>query len=148
MSGQYTSNWNAFLLQYIFKVLCVMLATCGFDNSSENESDKITRLSRMHSSGMHTARLLTVSHGWVSAWGCLCPEMCLPGGVYHTPSPLHAGIHPPDRRNDTRLWKHYLDPNLFAGGKYHWQYYNRVWSYLLASGRRWSLRNRHFPGAG
>ena len=72
-----------------------MWATCGFDNSSENESDKITRLSRMHSSGMHTARLLTVSHGWVSAWGCLCPEMCLPGGVYHTPSPLHAGIHPP-----------------------------------------------------
>ena len=75
----------------------------------------------------------------VSARGCLPHPF--PIACWDTPPP-------PDRRNDTRLWKHYLDPNLFAGGKYHWQYYNRVWSYLLSSGRRWSLRNRHFPGAG
>ena len=53
--------------------------------------------------------------------GSVCPGGCLPGGVSaqgvclprglsarRVCAPVHAGIHPPHKQNDKRLWKHYL----------------------------------------
>ena len=90
----------------------------------------------MHSSRMRTARLLIVS----------CSIPCISGGgggsaqppLMQNPSPMQtpgcrlpAGCRPPghvtcdacweanplvDRRNDTRLWKHYIPATTVAGG--------------------------------
>ena len=89
-------------------------------------SDGIKFLTRLHSSRMHTTRLLTVSSSIHCAGGVLCQggsalsggsalpgEVSLPRGVVSQ----HAmGQNPPvNRILDTRLRKYYLAPNFVCG---------------------------------
>ena len=44
------------------------------------------------------------------------PPAPLPAGI-HTPLPIACWDTPQDRRNNTRMWKHYLPATTVAGGK-------------------------------
>ena len=104
--------------------------SCLWMSDNEVWYKDISALTRLHSSRMHTARVLTVSPSIHCAGGCLllggvCSGGSAPGGGVPTclllgwgvvwyPS-MHWGRPPCDRQNDRQAQKYYLAPNFVCG---------------------------------
>ena len=67
MSGRYASYWNAFLLESVITIFAC----------AKWHQIQMNRATRLHSSRMHTARLLSISPSMHCTGWCLGPGGCL-----------------------------------------------------------------------
>ena len=117
MSGQYASYWNVFLFVITVTIyhcrpnsLNNIIEQCHLVLPGESMVNKKKSKTRLHSSRMHTTRLLPISpsmhcsrgvpgSGGCLLWGCLLQGGCLVWGVCSQGISQHTMGRPPSEQN-------------------------------------------------